>query len=65
MDSSKKSIALIVFVSGVIMIPGLFLRDFTPINELKYILIAKEMLVQDKWFILFEHGQFYTDKPST
>jgi 4-amino-4-deoxy-L-arabinose transferase-like glycosyltransferase len=50
-------------VSGVIMIPGLFLRDFTPINELKYILIAKEMLVQDKWFILFELDQFYTDKP--
>jgi 4-amino-4-deoxy-L-arabinose transferase-like glycosyltransferase len=45
------------------MIPGLFLRDFTPINELKYILIAKEMLVQDKWFILFELDQFYTDKP--
>ncbi len=45
------------------MIPGLFLRDFTPINELKYIHIAKEMFIQDKWFILFEHGHFYTDKP--
>jgi 4-amino-4-deoxy-L-arabinose transferase-like glycosyltransferase len=63
MAPSKKNIALIIIVSGVILIPGLFLRDFSPINELKYILIAKEMFVQNKWFILFEHGQFYTDKP--
>jgi len=63
MDTSKKHIALIIFISGVILVPGLFLRDFTPTNELKYIHIAKEMFVQNKWFILFENGQFYTDKP--
>lgn len=63
MDTTKRNIALIVVISGVILVPGLFLRDFSPINELKYILIAKEMILRNNWFILFEHGQFYTDKP--
>lgn len=63
MNSTKKNCLLIIFIAGVILIPGLFLRDFTPINELKYIHIAKQMFVHDKWFILYDNGDFYTDKP--
>ena len=63
MNSTKTNGLLIIFIAGVILIPGLFLRDFTPTNELKYIHIAKQMFVHHKWFILYENGNFYPDKP--
>jgi 4-amino-4-deoxy-L-arabinose transferase-like glycosyltransferase len=46
-----------------IIIPGLFLRDFTPMNELRYLSIADEALNNHTFFTFYNHGIPYADKP--
>lgn len=43
--------------------PLMWLRDFTPDNELRYISIAHEALADGHWFAFSNHGVPYADKP--
>lgn len=45
------------------LLPLLFLRDFTPANELKYLSIADEALRNHTFFSFTNHGEPYADKP--
>ena len=51
---------LLIFVA---LIPLLWLRDFTPSNELRYISIADEALRNGQFFSFTNHGVAYCDKP--
>lgn len=51
---------LFVFVA---LLPVLFLRDFTPTNELRYLSIANEALRGGHLFAFYNHGLPYADKP--
>lgn len=59
----KRDIFLIVIIAAVAILSLLFLRDFTPKNELKYIDIAKTMAKNGQYFTLYDSGIPYTDKP--
>lgn len=53
-----------VFLTVIIcLMPILTQRDFTPMNELRYLSIADEMIENDHIFILTNHGEPYADKP--
>lgn len=45
------------------VLPVLFLRDFTPANELRYLSIADEALRNGTLFTFYSHGVAYADKP--
>lgn len=45
------------------LLPVLFLRDFTPANELRYLSIADEALRNHTFFTFANHGEPYADKP--
>lgn len=45
------------------LIPVLFLRDYTPANELRYLSIADEALRNGTLFTFSNHGIPYADKP--
>ena len=45
------------------LLPILFLRDFTPLNELRYLSIADEALRNHTFFTFTNHGEPYADKP--
>ncbi len=47
----------------VALLPILFLRDFTPANELRYLSIADEALRNHTFFAFTDHGEPYADKP--
>ncbi len=51
---------LLVIVSAL---PLIFLRDFTPLNELRYLSIADEALRNGQFFTFTNHGIPYADKP--
>lgn len=53
----------IIVISSLIVIPILFLRDFTPKNELKYINIAVNMVQNHNFFSMSDNISAYTDKP--
>lgn len=57
----KKYIAYAVFCMAVF--PFLFLRDFTPDNELRYLSIADEAIRNNTFFTFSNHGVLYADKP--
>ena len=46
-----------------IFLPLLYLRDFTPNNELKYLSIADEAIEKGHLFTFSDHGKPYADKP--
>lgn len=53
-----------VFLTVIIcLLPILTQRDFTPMNELRYLSIADETIENDHIFILTNHGVPYADKP--
>ena len=53
-----------VFLTVIIcLMPILTKRDFTPMNELRYLSIADETIENDHIFILTNHGEPYADKP--
>ena len=53
-----------VFLTVIIcLMPILTQRDFTPMNELRYLSIADETIENDHIFILTNHGEPYADKP--
>lgn len=47
----------------VAVIPMLLLRDFTPANELKYLAVAREALLNGHYFIFTLHGEPYVEFP--
>ncbi len=47
----------------VALLPLLFLRDYTPSNELRYLSIADEALRNHTFFAFTDHGEPYADKP--
>lgn len=53
-----------VFILATIcLLPLLFLRDFSPDNELKYLSIADEAIANGHLFAFTNHGVPYADKP--
>ncbi len=47
----------------IAVVPVLFLRDYTPANELRYLSIADEALRHHSFFTFTNHGEVYADKP--
>ena len=45
------------------LLPVMFLRDFTPTNELRYISVAVEALREGHFFALYHQGEPYTEFP--
>lgn len=56
----SKYIYLIWFIA---LLPIIILRDFTPDNELRYLSIVDEALVNGDIFTFTNHGIIYADKP--
>lgn len=61
--SNKKELLILIFFSALLIIPSIFLRDYTPENELKYINIAQNMVHSGQYFLLNDNGLLYADKP--
>lgn len=47
----------------VVLIPIMLLRDYTPDNELRYLNIADDALLNGRLFTFFNDGVAYADKP--
>lgn len=47
----------------VCLFPVMLTRDFTPLNELRYLSIADEALADGHIFAFYNHGLAYADKP--
>lgn len=62
MKSTKKVLEYLGYFILLFIPIGMF-RDFTPLNELKYLSICNEMLNNGYTFILKIHGEIYSDKP--
>lgn len=58
-DIDKK----IWFVIILVFLPILILRDFTPANEGRYLIIADEAIRSGNFFSFTLHGEPYADKP--
>ncbi len=56
----NKYIYLIWFIA---LIPIMILRDFTPLNELRYLSIVDEALINGDIFAFTNQGVIYADKP--
>jgi 4-amino-4-deoxy-L-arabinose transferase-like glycosyltransferase len=54
---------LYYLVFCIALLPILFLRDFTPSNELRYLSIADEAIRNHTFFTFTNHGVVYADKP--
>lgn len=53
-----------VFILATLcLLPVMFLRDFSPDNELKYLSIADEAIDNGQFFAFTNHGAPYADKP--
>ena len=63
MKAVKVSTWWIYVLVAAAMLPALFLRDFTPDNELRYMSIADEALRQGSVWCFYNHGEVYADKP--
>ncbi|QTL97755.1 phospholipid carrier-dependent glycosyltransferase [Iocasia frigidifontis] len=64
--SKKKmmlSLLVIVLFCGLIYIPSAFHRDLHYRDELRYVEVAREMLVNHQWLVPHLGGRFYSDKP--
>ena len=59
----RKKETYIILFGFLIFLPSLFIRDYTPGNELKYIGIAKTMLKNGDILVLKNLGELYPDKP--
>ncbi len=55
-----KAIPFFILIS---LLPMMFLRDFTPSNEIRYLSIVDEMLSSGKFFAFTFNGIPYADKP--
>jgi len=62
MKSTKKILEYLGYFILLFIPIGMF-RDFTPLNELKYLSICNEMISKGYVFILKIHGEIYSDKP--
>lgn len=58
-DIDKK----IWFVIIQVFLPILILRDFTPANEGRYLIIADEAIRSGNFFSFTLHGELYAEKP--
>ena len=63
MRSPRLDTFLICIGFGLALIPLLVLRDFTPMNELRYLSIADESLRNGTLWAFTNHGVPYADKP--
>ncbi|WP_230869368.1 ArnT family glycosyltransferase [Iocasia frigidifontis] len=54
---------VIVLFCGLIYIPSAFHRDLHYRDELRYVEVAREMLVNHQWLVPHLGGRFYSDKP--
>lgn len=61
--SGSRGIHLLYIGFCVALLPVIFLRDFTPANELRYLSIADEALRNHSLFAFSCHGLPYADKP--
>lgn len=52
-----------LFLSVLALIPVMALRDFSPANELRYLIIADESIANNKFFAFTLFGEPYADKP--
>ena len=59
----KYSLARLLLVFLLALLPVTILRDFTPSNELRYLSIADEALREGHWFAFTHQGEPYADKP--
>ncbi len=58
----KKDIYLLLFWF-IALLPIIILRDFTPTNELRYLSIVDEALLNGDIFTFTNQGEIYADKP--
>lgn len=58
-----KNIYILFVGIAIAVLPVLLLRDFTPMNELRYLSIADEALRNHTLFAFTNHGIPYADKP--
>ena len=58
-----KYVYIIILTALVLYVPLALFRDFTPVNELKYINIIDHMIKSGDWIKLQFDGALYTDKP--
>ncbi len=47
----------------ILILPLITLRDYTPLNELRYLSIADDALKNGNFFSFYNHGEIYADKP--
>lgn len=59
------SLLVIVLFCGLIYIPSAVHRDLHYRDELRYVEVAREMLVSHQWLVPHLGGRFYSDKPPT
>ncbi|PRX31041.1 4-amino-4-deoxy-L-arabinose transferase-like glycosyltransferase [Orenia metallireducens] len=57
------SLLVIVIFCGFIYIPSAINRDLHYRDELRYVEVAREMLVNHQWLVPQLAGRFYSDKP--
>lgn len=53
----------VFILAALCLLPIMFLRDFSPDNELKYLSIADEAIENGQFFAFTNHGVPYADKP--
>ena len=58
----KKDIYLLLFWF-IALLPIIILRDFTPTNQLRYLSIVHEALLNGDIFTFTNQGEIYADKP--
>ena len=58
-----KYVYIIILTALVLYVPLALFRDFTPVNELKYVNIIDHMIKSGDWIKLQFDGALYTDKP--
>lgn len=63
MERLKTSTWWIFVITAIALLPALFLRDFTPPNELRYLSIIDEALENGSIWCFTNHGSIYADKP--
>ncbi len=58
-----RPLGVVFILAALCLLPIMFLRDFSPDNELKYLSIADEAIENGQFFAFTNHGAPYADKP--
>ena len=62
-SQNAQEIVFLVFLSLVVFLPGIGLRDPWPADEPRFALAAKQMVESGSWFFPTRGQEFYADKP--